>query len=917
MLVELFHGPINSGKTTRLLGAFAETLARGAGMFVVPAESVAVEIRRRLIETAAASAIIGDAVIAMPRFVEKLARAHRAVIGATETALLVHSLLHSRRLKYFRAQKASIGIARQFTAAILALKKNGVGPARLREILSTRGSLKENDLLCVFEDYENEKEKLGIFDDGDLTNLAIKNLRAGRADMLSKIELICFDEFFGFAPGEISLIAALKKTKPRARILISHAAPATGEELFASYLKRGIAAVKKIADKSVDCGEGKNPNAEVDVVSAISPLEEARMALDAISNAIEKTSATAEDIAVALKPRGSFPDWLIEEAKTAGFVEDHVNLTRAALAPAIQKLMSPAVVDIWPEEASASEYAKLAAEFLRRKKIPDDWIDELAKSPADRIDIARSLAAAATIESLVEKFATADSYLKLKPLRRESFARLMRDTILNESVSYGHLNHSLPFRIVPFESGIVFPAKLTIIPQMVEGSIPRIESERMFFSEADRFSPEPDPVIDEIFPTQEDSLAAESFAFETFVRKCTGKLLLTHSIISGGGTETSPSSFLTAYPEARIATAPVPVPRAARSPEFCERAKELAEIEEERLSGEAVHKSYHGILCADMPREIVSKRYTKKTLSPTGLERYAKCPFLFFAEKVLGLKPREEETPEIQPKDRGTIVHAILETFYATAAEEFKAAVGDGKKEKQLEATLDKIIERVFRDHKEIVSHMAAGLRPFQRSAIRMMALQVIRLELSETRRLKKSLIPKIHEWEFGGELKNTLVIPVENEPDALISGRVDRIDTDADGKNFLVVDYKTGKVDSVKGDIAKGLHLQLPLYVEAVRLFLLPDAKPLGGLLIAVLQAEKKHGFVRKEFNSIHYDVGRAHSAMNDEAWDEAIKSAMKAAARHTSNIRHGNFPAKPEDKCMRHCEYEEVCRYFGKGAH
>src|SRR5437660_4172456 len=53
-------------------------------------------------------------------------------------------------------------------------------------------------------------------------------------------------------------------------------------------------------------------------------------------------------------------------------------------------------------------------------------------------------------------------------------------------------------------------------------------------------------------------------------------------------------------------------------------------------------------------------------VSPTALERYAQCPFKYFAEKVLRLEPLETPDSILVPdaRARGTLCHAILRAFY-------------------------------------------------------------------------------------------------------------------------------------------------------------------------------------------------------------------------------------------------------------
>src|SRR5207245_2879222 len=56
----------------------------------------------------------------------------------------------------------------------------------------------------------------------------------------------------------------------------------------------------------------------------------------------------------------------------------------------------------------------------------------------------------------------------------------------------------------------------------------------------------------------------------------------------------------------------------------------------------------------------------RQGVSPTALERYAQCPFKYFAEKVLRLDPLETPDSVLVPdaRARGTLCHDILRLFY-------------------------------------------------------------------------------------------------------------------------------------------------------------------------------------------------------------------------------------------------------------
>src|SRR5204863_5996375 len=52
--------------------------------------------------------------------------------------------------------------------------------------------------------------------------------------------------------------------------------------------------------------------------------------------------------------------------------------------------------------------------------------------------------------------------------------------------------------------------------------------------------------------------------------------------------------------------------------------------------------------------------------SPTGLQQWARCPFSYFLDRVLGLRELDDpgDVETISPVDRGSLVHAILEQFF-------------------------------------------------------------------------------------------------------------------------------------------------------------------------------------------------------------------------------------------------------------
>ena len=150
-----------------------------------------------------------------------------------------------------------------------------------------------------------------------------------------------------------------------------------------------------------------------------------------------------------------------------------------------------------------------------------------------------------------------------------------------------------------------------------------------------------------------------------------------------------------------------------------------------------------------------------------------------------------------------------------------------------------------------------------------------------------------------------------EGEPTKLkLAGMVDRVDLDAQNR-FFIIDYKTGRSPSLN-DIVQGTALQLPLYIEAVRL-LIPGSKPLGGAYYQV-RSESKLGLetVLSDKEDEALVRGIVGSKKLVPSLNEVIWNAKKSAQSCVLGIRSGKFhPALSERDCSAYCDYKAVCRF------
>lgn len=298
------------------------------------------------------------------------------------------------------------------------------------------------------------------------------------------------------------------------------------------------------------------------------------------------------------------------------------------------------------------------------------------------------------------------------------------------------------------------------------------------------------------------------------------------------------------------------------------------------------------------PREELGIR-DEALASATRLERFARCPFQYLLGHVLGVRAHDDPVDEegITPRDRGSLVHQVLEEFFADALDR---APDEAWTDDDL-ARLHAIVEEVGE------AYRARGMTGWdlgwelESSAIRRWLGAVLDRDADE--RSSRRTAPAAVELHFGEEAEHP---PAEVAlPDGRrlrFKGAVDRIDRGPDG-SLLVIDYKTGKgashraVDDDRLD--RGRRLQLPIYADAARRALGPGDGPTPGV-------EAYYWFVE--------EGGR--KAWRGGPVDAEVQARFEdVIATVVDGIEQGDFPANPGEDGFwgpsncGYCDYQRVC--------
>ncbi len=292
--------------------------------------------------------------------------------------------------------------------------------------------------------------------------------------------------------------------------------------------------------------------------------------------------------------------------------------------------------------------------------------------------------------------------------------------------------------------------------------------------------------------------------------------------------------------------------------------------------------------------------------SPTGLEGWAKCPASYFFKSVLRVAETEkpEETLDIDAAERGTLIHDVLQEFFAGGGAFGSAAVAPRLTDDQPWTPAERAHLRAltlkYCDRAEAAGKTGRpvlwGIR--RKSILREMDLFLTK---EQERRAEKGLRFSAAELAFGtpGALP-ALEVPLGDGRVVAFRGRIDRLDRTADGQRVGVVDYKTGGSSRYKkmdaDAVLAGQLLQLPVYG------LVAERESPG----AVVSTDYWFISEREKFETKGYDL----TADVKARFTDVVRTIA-------TEIETGTFPARPgefngfrktQENCI-YCPYDNLC--------
>lgn len=287
-------------------------------------------------------------------------------------------------------------------------------------------------------------------------------------------------------------------------------------------------------------------------------------------------------------------------------------------------------------------------------------------------------------------------------------------------------------------------------------------------------------------------------------------------------------------------------------------------------------------------------------VSPSRLEEYARCPYLFYLKRVIGLEGWvEQEPPEgMDPLERGLAVHGILDRFLKEYPGEKFASASIASLRDDLSA----------RTRAALDTARPAGL-PDLLWEIEKEGLEKLLMNWLdwERERAAQGLGPAQTEAAFGtfSHADESAGLRLQAGPHLFVfRGRIDRIDLSADGRRARVIDYKTGMLPR---SMDKGLR-PLLMAGERIQIAVYRDA-------LAVVGGFERVETVEGEYLHLQPKDGQiVPCSFNDESLDAASRRLPEILEIMGDGIQNGVFFARasgtvrPEGHC-KFCDFLPVC--------
>jgi len=350
-----------------------------------------------------------------------------------------------------------------------------------------------------------------------------------------------------------------------------------------------------------------------------------------------------------------------------------------------------------------------------------------------------------------------------------------------------------------------------------------------------------------------------------------------------------------------------------------ERIKHSLEIENIRLGNPLGDSVFTGSIAEDISDKGKNKLESFKNnhYSISQLETYAKCPYKYFAERVLELEAIEEPTEEIEALEMGSLVHNTFYEFYKRLKE--KNIVLAQCSDKDFEYAVNMIFELAEEKIKSL--NFNSPLTFYEKEKIFGLSGEkknsLLHKFLENERENKDGFIPTFFESTFGklkDEENNHSVLPEFKVDNVNVRGKIDRIDLNNESHKLNVIDYKIGGKKPTNTDLIDGLSLQLPLYMYAasklIKVQMQYDFEPEDAFIYSLRYDSERFG----KMNIKTKYLAKKLEVTEGELINKLIEICKDSIKKYVNLISKGEFNLTKlkdrENKVCNYCGFRSICR-------
>jgi len=350
--------------------------------------------------------------------------------------------------------------------------------------------------------------------------------------------------------------------------------------------------------------------------------------------------------------------------------------------------------------------------------------------------------------------------------------------------------------------------------------------------------------------------------------------------------------------------------------------------EEKRRGGDCWSR-FEGMLTDPEAKALVAQKYSDRALSASTLEKYARCPFRFFAEEVAGLAELEEPQEEIDALEKGRVIHRTLGRFYIERRAQGRIEINEEEDRQAALRHIRRIAEEEFGRMPyeglfwDVERERIIGGPDLEWAGVLEMFIDTEMKDRSAGR-------PRFFEVTFGRPRADEItdaalalpeVVLGNGADEVRLAGRIDRVDVaEVEGEKLaLAVDYKTGAAPHYS-EILDHLSLQIPIYMMALGRW---GFRPVGGAYYCLKEDPAKFGklgaggsfFGSAPDLKAHFGVPKGSRAGLFEIPEltEILEGIKDKIIEYAAGIRGGVFhPSvlEPYRAGCRYCPFNALCR-------